>query len=86
MKTIKFKVDYKEYKLQMSDIIYDAITHMNDLKPIKKRLKYHIKSNTDKVFDDKIICKFSYITSKFNNISFNLYYVKDNIFELSEEE
>lgn len=84
MKTIKFKVNYKEYKLQMSDIIYDAVTHMNQLKTIKKRLRYHIKSSTLSALDSKTICKFSYITTKFNNISFNLYYVKDNIFELKE--
>ena len=84
MKTIKFKVDYKEYKLQMSDIIYDAVTHMNQLKTIKKRLKYHIKSSALSTLNSKTICKFNYITTKFDNISFNLYYVKDNIFELKE--
>ena len=80
MKIINFKVNYKNYKLIVSDEIYQAMVYMQDLKHEIKRLRYAVKNENYK--DNTWSIKTCYISSALNNLQYDLYFNNEkNVFE-----
>lgn len=87
MKNIKIQCNYKKYNILIPDNVYKAIIYMNDLKRFKNRIKFSIKSGEYLRKKDDIFYRANYISTNFNNLSYNvLFNSNKNIFEVFKME
>lgn len=87
MKNIKIQCNYKKYNLLIPDNVYKAIIYMNDLKRLKNRIRYAVKSGEYLRKKDDTFYRVNYISTTLNNLSYNvLFNSNKNIFEVFEME
>lgn len=82
MKELKFKANYKTYKLYYTDKQKEKIDHMKDWKNTIKRLQHAIKNNYIK--ENGANVSTHYISSYLNNYSFYIVHISDNQFIIKD--
>lgn len=92
MKKITIQCNYKKYKILIPDYICKTIICMDDLKILKERIKYSIKSGEYLREKDIILYRVSNISSILNTLSYkryNVLYNSDNncfeVFKIEEK-
>ena len=87
MKNIKIQCNYKKYNILIPDNVYKAIIYMNDLKRLKNRIRYAVKSGEYLRKKGDIFYRVNYISTTLNNLSYNVLFNSDKkIFEVFEME
>lgn len=79
MEVIIMQVNHKRVKIHLGSHTYKCFEYMNDIKDLKKRVRYVIKEN-EQNRGQMGICSWHFISDYLNNPSFKLVRLNENEF------